>query len=136
MNSAISDPPIKINTPLILPIGSSLQFSSLAFLAQVLRASLSLSLKEELRKMELREITEIGPDRINRTVIEIYDLLSRQGSEGERSAAMFRELADMPVIVKQLSKAAKQGKLLKLEKYCRKMIATKKKGMPRQERLI
>lgn len=73
-------------------------------------------LKRELEKKELREITSIGPDRINKTIIEIFNRLSKHGPEGEKLAAMFRELSDRLPVVKELKKAAEQGKLLEKAK--------------------
>jgi len=73
-------------------------------------------LKNELEKKELREITSIGPDKINKTIIEIFDALSKHGPEGEKLAAMFRELSDRLSVVKELKKASEQGELLKKAK--------------------
>jgi superfamily II DNA/RNA helicase len=85
-------------------------------------------LREELKKMERREITSIGPNRINKTITEIFDSLSKHGPEGERLAAMFRELADRAIVVKQLKKAADQGKLLEeAKKILPTMMAAERK---------
>lgn len=73
-------------------------------------------LKNELEKKELREITSIGPDKINKTIIEIFDRLSKYGPEGEKLAAMFRELSDRLPVVKELKKASERGELLEKAK--------------------
>jgi hypothetical protein len=73
-------------------------------------------LKNELEKKKLREITSIGPDKINKTIIEIFDQLSKYGPEGEKLAAMFRELSDRLSVVKELKKASERGELLEKAK--------------------
>ncbi len=71
------------------------------------------ALRRELERASLREVTRgEAPEKVTRTIAEIYDALAKAGPEGEKLAAMFRGLANRSTVVEGLKRAKSEGRLL------------------------
>jgi len=88
--------------------GERLEYDEIIPLLRMAKEALRSELDELLR----REVTEIGLGKVDRRVRIIFEALSQAGDEGEKLAAMFREVASKQAVVNLLYKAYLEGRLV------------------------